>query len=401
MSQTQPTLSVCCLTHGPLDRTAVLLDQLAEVADEIVCAVDSSVPVEALSVLDGHADVVARCHVDRVIGSERNLAWLHSLCSGRWIFRIDSDEVLSDELLSVIPTLVDSDDVMQYLIRRLWLFPGPEQVLDEYPWSDDWQLRLIRNEPGLIYFEGSQHTSVELVSPFRWVNEPMLHLDLIVTTPESREAKIERYESARPGYLTDRGTPMNDFYRPEAVDAPHLTALPPVDIARVRQVIDAAGIGRVPGGNRRWHPGSDPHGIPLAERDEIDRSWAGRTVAPTAYQATFEMLEDVTDMKVGEHRSVLVRVQNTGTDTWPWGNRRPYIRLAHRWLNPGDGSVHSDGVRTLLTADMKPGVVAFLKMAIVAPDGPGRYVLAPDLVHEEVSWFEAGPRLEVTIHPAG
>ena len=357
--------------------------------------------MEELSALDGHADLVVRCHVDRDIGSERNLAWLHSLCSGRWIFRIDSDEVLSDALMGAIPDLLRADDVMQYMIRRLWLYPDPEHVLDVYPWSDDWQLRLVRNEPGQLYFEGSQHTSVELVSPYRLINEAMLHLDLIVTTPESREAKIQRYESARPGYLTDRGTPMNDFYRPESIDAPTLTALSPVDIARVRQVIDAADDGHIPPGERRWHPGSDPSGIRLAERDEIDRTWARRQVAPTAYQATFEVLEAVTDMRVGEHRSVLVRVQNTGTDTWQWGDRRPYIRLAHRWLEAGDGSLHSDGVRTLLTANVGPGAVAFHRMAIVAPGEPGNYVLIPDLVHEEVTWFDVGPQLPVTVHGVG
>jgi hypothetical protein len=123
-------------------------------------------------------------------------------------------------------------------------------------------------------------------------------------------------------------------------------------------------------------------------------------VEPTAYRAIFEVVDEVTDMQVSEHRLVLVRVQNTGTETWPWGHRRPPIRLAHRWLDSEDGSVRSDGARTPLVADVRPGATALQKIVIVAPDQPGLYVLVPDLVHEGVTWFEAGPRLSVTVHRA-
>ena len=122
---------------SPLARVAVLLDQLADVADEIVCAVDSRVARDEMTALDARADLVVRCEFDPESGPERNLAWLHSLCSGKWVLRIDSDEVVSSALLAALPAMLDADDVAQYLIRRLWSYPDVEHVLSEPPWSDD------------------------------------------------------------------------------------------------------------------------------------------------------------------------------------------------------------------------------------------------------------------------
>ena len=401
MAWTQPTLSVCCLTHGPLERTAEVLDQVAPVADEIVCAVDASVPLEALSALDGHADAVVRCPVDRVVGMERNLAWLHGLCTGRWILRIDSDEVLSEALVDLLPELLAADDVLQYLIRRRWLYPDPVHVLDDYPWSDDWQLRLVRNEPGLLHFDGEQHTSADLTPPYRTVDEALLHLDLVLTTPDSRREKVRRYEAARPEYRSERGTLVNDLYLPEDVDAPTLGTLSTTDAARVRAVVDARGRTDPVPGDRRWRWGPGPTGVRSFDRDAVDRYWAGRPVPSSAHRARFEVRDPVGDLQVGERRSVLVRMENTGTETWPWGDRRPLIRLAHRWLDPADGTVRHDAARTRLSADVRPGRVALQKMLIVAPDEPGHYLLDLDLVHEGVTWFGAGPRLPVTVHAAG
>ncbi len=122
-----------------------LLDQLGStVGNEVVCAVDVVVSPKELAELDGHADVVVRCGFDPLSPPERHLAWLHELCSGRWVLRLDSDEVVSSALLAALPAMLAANDVMQYVIRRRWLFPDAGHMLDERPWSDDSQNRLVR-----------------------------------------------------------------------------------------------------------------------------------------------------------------------------------------------------------------------------------------------------------------
>jgi hypothetical protein len=166
--------------------------------------------------------------------------------------------------------------------------------------------------------------------------------------------------------------------------------------------MDAAVTSHLPAGRRRWHYDSDPSGIPLADRAEVDRVWSRRSVPPSAYQARLEMVETVVEMEVGERRVILVRVQNTGTETWPWGDRRPQIRLAQRWADPTNGSVQFEGAHTLLVASVPPGTVFMQRMDIVAPDKAGSYLLVADMVHEEVTWFETtGPRPLVNIHEPG
>src|ERR1019366_2237992 len=181
-------------------------------ADEVVCAVDARVPPEELAELDGHADVVVRCEFDPLSPPERHLAWLHELCSGRWVLRLDSDEVVSSALLAALPAMLAANDVMQYVIRRRWLFPDTGHMLDERPWSDDWQNRLVRNEPSLLRFPGVLHSSAELVAPYRYVESPIYHLDCVLRTRAEREDKAERYRQIRSEHNTEDGIPVNDFY---------------------------------------------------------------------------------------------------------------------------------------------------------------------------------------------
>ena len=128
-----PKLSVCCVSADPLPRTAAILRLFRDVADEIVCAVDARVPEGDLASLDGVADVLKRCAVDPSTGVERCLPWVYGLCGGQWILRIDNDEVPGRELLDALPKLVESTDVLQYVLPMRWLFPDPDHFIDERP----------------------------------------------------------------------------------------------------------------------------------------------------------------------------------------------------------------------------------------------------------------------------
>jgi hypothetical protein len=379
---------VCCLAGATLPRLARVLALFRDVADEIVCAVDVRVPDDELACLDGVVDVIARCGVEPVGGMERNLAWLHGLCGGSWIFRVDSDEVPGAELLRALPRLMADPEILQYVLPRRWLFPDARHWLSDPPWGPDaWQLRLVRNLPGLMRFQGLHHTSVDPVPPFRHVDLPFYHLDLLDNSFEVRREKAARYESASPARLSASGHPLNDVYLPEKFDAPATAPVPPDDVELIESVQAELPV----------HPTRPTTTLPAATRTEIDRYWPWRDIPESTYHATWLEVPRIGSIGADELRTVVVRVRNDGTEHWPWGHRHPEIRLAYRWLTADGARVHLEGLRTPFTADVRPGGTVVQPIDVQGPAEPGPYVVEFDLVHEHVRWFGTGVRTPVVV----
>ena len=376
-------------------QAAAVLNQYREVADEIVCAVDARVETEQLSFLRGYADEVIRCDVAPNSGIERNLRWLYSICQGDWLFRIDGDEAASPDLLALLPKLIRTDDVLQYVIPRRWVFPDSDHWLNEEPWSLDRNIRLIRNVPPLLRLEGHQHSEIELISPHRYVDAPIYHLDCILSSEDARAAKVERYETLRPGVHTEQGVPLNNVYLPERFATQPPDVIPPEAQPFVAEILASRseGVRHLPTGRRRWVGG----GVSHVTQTEVDRHWDQRAVPESAYRATWLSRPEVSDMRTGELRSILVVLRNDGTERWPWGDSMPEIRLATRWLSPDGASMQFNSIRTPFTADVPPGAIVRQPMTLQAPPEPGRYLLELDVVHEYVRWFGCALRVPVDV----
>ena len=186
------TLSVCCLVSDPPDRVAAVLETLRSAADEIVVVVDANAR-QKLGALGTIADRVYRVPVE--LPFEQYLPWLHSLCSGEWVFRIDGDEVPSAALVDVLGALPGAEDVLQYRLPRRWLVGGPDNWLAEDPWAPDYQIRIVRNDPRTLRFRGTLHSTAESLLPARYIETPVYHLALLVTSIEERERRVGRYEA--------------------------------------------------------------------------------------------------------------------------------------------------------------------------------------------------------------
>ena len=72
-------------------------------------------------------------------------------------------------------------------------------MLDESPWAPDYQLRLVRNDPALLWFPGVTHWPIEAVGPDRNFYAPLYHTDLLLNPVERRREKSSRYERIEPG----------------------------------------------------------------------------------------------------------------------------------------------------------------------------------------------------------
>jgi hypothetical protein len=101
--------------------------------------------------------------------------------------------------------------------------------------------------------------------------------------------------------------------------------------------------------------------------------------------------------------AVPVTIRNSGLVTWRSAGLRP-IALSYHWLDPLTRRVvRYNGRRTLLPRPVEPGGALLLSADVQAPDKPGDYLLAWDMVVEHSGWFsERGtPMAEVAVTVAG
>lgn len=106
------------------------------------------------------------------------------------------------------------------------------------------------------------------------------------------------------------------------------------------------------------------------------------------YKADFSAANTMS-MSTGEDTFIDVSVTNTGRVTWQPGAESPF-RASYHWLDRDtDRVVQYDGARTELPGDVGPGATVQLAMQVRAPEKPGRYRLAWDLVQEHRLWFSS------------
>jgi hypothetical protein len=364
-----------------------MLAPLREVADEIVVAVDSTVEADSIVDLYPVADRLVRFEFPGYL--ERGLTWLHGLCRGDWILRLDGDEAVSPALVDELPSLIRESDVRQFHLptRRLW--PSPDRWLDEWPWSPDYHNRLVRNDSGL-WFPGFCHSGAEPVLPARYLELPIYHLDGVLSDERTRELKVARYLALPPGESAPGADRLlAQFYLPER----HATE-PPVPVPRR----DREAIESVLGGSRSPRR-RRLRNLALVTRAEVESYWARRELAAGAYQARVEVIEEMPPltMRPREQRLVNVRVTNLGTETWPgFVERAPMIRLGCRWVR-SDGTVADETARTTLPEPLAPRCSTIVPVFVEAPPEHENYALEIDLVHEFERWFGAGVEIAVKI----
>lgn len=356
------------------------MSTLRGIADEIVVAVDVSDGEQALTPLGAVADRLFQIELDTF--PEPAMAWLHAQCSAEWILRVDDDEVVSASLLEQLPELTQARDVVQYWIARRWLYPNPGQWLDEWPWFPDFQGRLVRNDAQL-WFPGLCHSSVTLTPPARYLDSGIYHLAHLLSSREERERKVERYLEVDPALRVSAADPhLSSYYLPERYPDARVATVDPRD----RDAVDAM---VAQPGDLRSDPVTPPT-IKYVPRAEVQAHWAERCFDETAYSATIRPIDVHRQLVADDHRPFRVCVRNEGTEWWPGGgeDRRPLIRVAYRWLTPQGAVVESEGIRTALPHPLEPGESCVVAMNVTAPAVAGSYLLAPDLVHEHVRWFQ-------------
>ncbi len=338
------SLSVCCITRGPTARVAAQLEPLRQLADEIVVAVDDRVDPALLAPLAELADeVVLYPYLDPV---DRPVGWAHSLCTRDWILWLDDDELPSSALLRGLPELLREPLETHYWLPRRWLHGSPRSYLAGAPWQPDYQLRLVQNDPRLLWFPGVTHRPIEAFGPHRYLEWPIYHADLLLNPLESRRQKARRYETVAPGRRL-AGVPMNlALHVPELRDRLDVRPLPPEDTELVERAL----------ATDPWPEAGRTQPHRHATREEVDAHWHGRETDDELYRAELTVADELTSLALREVRAVPVRVRNRSAHVWPPdGLGVPEVRVSYRWRTTAGDLVVGDGLRTPFPGAVPPG----------------------------------------------
>jgi len=98
-------------------------------------------------------------------------------------------------------------------------------------------------------------------------------------------------------------------------------------------------------------------------------------------------------LRAGEKAALRVSLRNAGTATWR-SRGEAGVQLSYHWLDDRGNAIVWDGPRLALAQPVAPGKVVEVDLVVRAPQPPGRYRLALDLVEEHRFWFA-----EVGSHP--
>ncbi|TAK37073.1 MAG: glycosyltransferase [Chloroflexota bacterium] len=115
----------------------------------------------------------------------------------------------------------------------------------------------------------------------------------------------------------------------------------------------------------------------------------GPRLQPTLYLARYQVHDIPERMRPGETCHVNIGVVNQSTRTWSGsGPSSPQpISLSYRWYTDDGASAMGEASRSPLPADIEPGQALELQIEVHAPEIAGRYILAPDMVEGQSTWF--------------
>ncbi len=380
------TISFCVCTRGPAARVRALLSLVRPYVDELVLAVDTAGDLEALEAGRELAD--QRLTFDFAPPPCRLIGWIQHQCNCDWLLRLDDDEIPSRALLDALPELARERRPTHFGLTRRWLYGDASTYLTGSPWQPDYQLRLLRNLPGIWHFTGLLHDPPHVLGELRLAELPIYHADLVLQTVKERRRKVAEYERLRPGYMAG-DVSVNAIYLPEDWDGIVTTPVPGPDVAAINGVLhprEPVSVG--PG------EGAPVRDFGLAE---IDRYNSTRCLSRDTYRAGIEFVRPITSMRAGTSREQEVIVRNLGDEHWPWGpHADPPIRLTYRWLT-GDGGLVDEGPGTSFTETVLPGASSLVRLPVTAPERPGRFLLAVDVLHEAARWFATDATLAIDV----
>jgi glycosyltransferase involved in cell wall biosynthesis len=157
-----------CNEHKELERLLEFLTTKKRNQDEIVVQYDEgNTTPEVFKVIGKFENQIRVCNfrLNNNFASFKNN--LKNNCSGEWIFQIDADEVPSEYMMEVLPTLLEANPTTEVMwVPRINTVEGlTQQHIQQWRWRvnekgwvnfPDYQCRIFQNSPS-INWAGKVH----------------------------------------------------------------------------------------------------------------------------------------------------------------------------------------------------------------------------------------------------
>ena len=187
-----------CNEHVELDRLLSQLSSSIRDEDEIVVQMDITATDKVKAVVNKYKLMSYFHPLNKDFATFKNN--LKGLCTKDYIFQIDADEYLSEELLTYLPAILeDNNSVEMFSIPRINTVEGLTQEhirqwgwrVDERGWVNypDYQNRILKNKPE-IYWVNKVH---EKIIGAMTTTEIPPGLDLIHPKTIERQEKQNNY----------------------------------------------------------------------------------------------------------------------------------------------------------------------------------------------------------------
>ena len=172
-----------CNEHVELERLLNQLDSSIRDEDEIIIQLDVTATEEVKKIASTSRykklTTVITIPLNRDFASFKN--HLKGYCTKEYIFQIDADEYLSDQLIQLLPEILElNPEVELYAVPRVNTVEGLTQEhiqkwgwnVDENGWVNypDYQIRICKNNKD-INWEGKVHE--KLTSPKSYILSPL------------------------------------------------------------------------------------------------------------------------------------------------------------------------------------------------------------------------------------
>jgi hypothetical protein len=358
----EPRLTVSIVTKDSEVRLPRLLAEAREFADEVVVGVDASSTDGTLAAASSGADVIYQFRLAQPgqLAPARLLAFDYAC--GDWILSLDDDESMEDSFDALVPVLMRATAPTHYYFPRKWIVSeDPGEYVHASPWFPNWAPRMFRNDRSLVWKPPQAHSMLQLLGPGHYDSRTsILHFEPLWCPPERRREKLAAYRKAGATIGSEEYYAM----RPDALRRP----------VRLRRPPAAPSLGA---GIMHHEP----------------RALIARELPP--WSATFLGVDMPEVARAGESFVVEATVRNTGALAWAqqyaqWpANAWPLLRLSYL-VSRVDGTQtqpYDDGSRSILPRFVAPGEEVTFIHHVTAPQTPGQYVIAWDLVSEGHCWF--------------
>ena len=152
-----------CNEHVELDRLLEQLSSSIRDEDEIVVQMDITATDEVKDVVNKYKLMNYFHPLNKDFATFKNN--LKGICTKDYIFQIDADEYLSEELLAYLPSILeDNNSVEMFSVPRINTVEGlTEQHIQQWGWRVD--------ERGWVNYPDYQNRILKNKSEIHWVNK--------------------------------------------------------------------------------------------------------------------------------------------------------------------------------------------------------------------------------------